>query len=101
MFEHSTTEMGIAGERTVYFPSESGLLVQTEIELPGECDEIKSLSASHKDVYYQYVKDADDNLLVDGYYRRHMSSTTALPPDINHIIASYYVKSFSKRVIAK
>ena len=47
-------------------------------------------------VYIQYVKDSDDNLLVDGYFRTNMLNRQ-LPPGVNRIIAAYYLKTYSAR----
>lgn len=48
----------------------------------------------------QYAKDSDDNLLIDGYFREPMSDRV-LPPEVNRIIATYYLKKYSARKIAE
>ncbi len=58
--------------------------------------DIQLLTPRSKGVYIQYVKDSDDKLLVDGYFREHIRNRV-LPPDINRIIAAYYLKSYSIR----
>ena len=57
---------------------------------------IKLMTPKTKGVYMQYVKDSNDNLLIDGFFRENMPSGS-LPPDINRTIAAYYVKSYSLR----
>ena len=54
------------------------------------------MSPISKAVATQYVKDSNDNLLVDGFFRENMSNRS-LPSEINRIIAAYYLKSYSLR----
>ena len=58
------------------------------------------LTPRAKGVYLQYVKDSDDNLLVDGYFRQNMPNHL-LPLQVNRIIASYYLKTYSARNLHK
>lgn len=55
---------------------------------------IDLLTPTSKGVYTQYIKDYDDNLLVDGYFRENMPKRV-LPPEVNRIIAAYYLKTYS------
>lgn len=57
---------------------------------------VDSFSPKAKGVYIQYVKDSDDNYLVDGFFRENMQNRL-LPPEINKLIAAYYLKSYSIR----
>ena len=57
---------------------------------------VDMLTPKSKDVYTQYVKDWNDNILVDGYFRKNMRNQV-LPPDVNRIIAAYYLKTYSIR----
>ena len=54
------------------------------------------MSPKSQGVYTQYVKDSNDNLLVDGFFRQNMPNQS-LPSEINRIIAAYYLKSYSLR----
>ena len=54
------------------------------------------LSAESKGVYLQYVKDSNDTLLIDGYFRMN-TSNLQLPPEVSEIIAAYYLKAYSVR----
>ncbi len=56
--------------------------------------DIELLTPQRSGVYIQYVKDSDDNLLVDGFFRENMRDRV-LPPDVNRVIATYYSKSYS------
>ena len=58
------------------------------------------LTPRSKGVYLQYVKDSDDNLLVNGYFRQNMPNHL-LPEEVNRIIASYYLKTYSARNLHK
>ena len=57
---------------------------------------VDMLTPKSKDVYTQYVKDSNDNLLIDGYFRKNMRDQV-LPPGVNRIIAAYYLKTYSIR----
>ena len=57
---------------------------------------VDMLTPKSKDVYTQYVKDWNDNILVDGYFRKNMRNQV-LPPGVNRIIAAYYLKTYSVR----
>ena len=52
------------------------------------------LTPTSKAVFIQYVKDRDDHLLVDGYFRANMP-TQHLPPEVTRMIAAYYLKTYS------
>ena len=58
------------------------------------------LTPRAKGVYLQYVKDSNDNLLVDGYFRQNMPNRL-LPTEVNRVIAAYYLKSYSIRNLKK
>ena len=71
---------------------------------------VELMTPKSKGVYNQYIKDSNDNLLIDGYFRETMRSMTkskwfksrnshkrVLPPDVNRIIAAYYLKTYSIR----
>ena len=57
---------------------------------------VDMLTPTSQGVYTQYVKDWNDNILVDGYFRKTMQNQV-LPPDVNRIIAAYYLKTYSVR----
>ena len=59
---------------------------------------IDMMTPKSKGAYTQYIKDSNDNLLVDGYFRKHMRNRI-LPPDVNRIIAAYYLKTYSIRYL--
>jgi len=57
-------------------------------------DNADCFSGELQEVYIQWIKDPEDKLLVDGYFRNTMSNQE-LPVDVNVAIAGYYLKSFS------
>ena len=58
---------------------------------------VKLFTPRTKGVYEQYVKDSEDNLLIDGYFRENNQnmSNRSLPHEVNRVIAAYYLKSYS------
>lgn len=55
---------------------------------------VDALPSEWRDLYIQHEKDSDDKLLVGGYFRETIQHQ-ALSSDINRIVASYYLKSYS------
>lgn len=57
---------------------------------------VELMSPESKAVYIQCVKDSEDDLLVDGFFRQSMPDCV-LPAEVNRIIGAYYLKSYSIR----
>lgn len=47
-----------------------------------------------REIYAQHVKDPNNNLLIDGFFRETMPRGV-LPPEVNQMISIYYLKSYS------
>ena len=78
---------------------------QIDLDLSGGLESTAVLmSPVSQGVYFQYAHDSNHNLLVDGFYRYVMGQRCyppCLPPDMNRIIARYYVKAYSTRTLAE
>eukprot|EP01083_Nonionella_stella_P288817 982795_1 len=67
-----------------------------------EADDSVLTCEDHRLVYKQWQMDRDDALLVHGYFRQNnigCNDSNPLPKDIQRIIASYHVKSYTPFVL--
>ena len=86
---------------TYKYESVEGIVIEID-DMDMDSSVVSTLTPTSKGVYFQWTKDSKDNLLVDGYFRTYIVSARhqdQLPQDINELIASYYLKSYSKRTL--